>query len=111
VLRLLRSHRSDGLQTLQLASRLASRAPDITRMLDKLEERGLIERERLSGNRRVVEVRITESGVALLDQIAEPLQECHRRQLGHLPAAQLKQLCGLLRAAREPHEPGGSHWT
>jgi DNA-binding MarR family transcriptional regulator len=110
VLRLLRSHRHDGLQTLQLASRLASRAPDITRMLDKLEERGVIVRERLTDNRRVVEVRITESGVALLDQIVEPLQECHRRQLGHLPAAQLKQLCGLLRAARGPHESPGSHW-
>jgi DNA-binding MarR family transcriptional regulator len=62
VLRLLQVQVPDGLQTLQLASRLVSRAPDITRMLDKLVERGLVERLRSETNRRIVEVRITESG-------------------------------------------------
>lgn len=110
VLRLLEAQRPGGLQTLELASRLVSRAPDITRMLDRLEARGLIERQRPSDNRRVVEVRITPRGVALLEEIAEPLAECHARQLGHMPAAALKQLCTLLRQARAPHEPEGSHW-
>jgi DNA-binding MarR family transcriptional regulator len=110
VLRLLQVQVPDGLQTLQLASRLVSRAPDITRMLDKLVERGLVERLRSETNRRIVEVRITESGSQLLEQISEPLRECHARQLGHLSAIDLKQLCQLLRKARGPHESTDSHW-
>jgi DNA-binding MarR family transcriptional regulator len=111
ILRLLQAEYPEGMPTLQLAARLVSRAPDITRMLDKLEERSLIARHRLSDNRRVVEVRLTESGSQLLDQIAGPLQECHVRQLGHLTAAELKQLRGLLQAARSPHETTDSPWT
>lgn len=110
VLRLLQTVHPDGYQTLQLAGRLVSRAPDITRMLDKLVERGLVERLRREENRRVVEVRITESGLALLEQIHEPLRECHSGQLGHMSAADLKQLCALLRRARGPHESQDSHW-
>ena len=110
VLRLLQTIHPDGYQTLQLAARLVSRAPDITRMLDKLVERGLVERLRREDNRRVVEVRITEPGLELLDQINEPLHECHSNQLGHMSAADLKQLCTLLRLARKPHESNDSHW-
>ena len=55
-LRLLRGVHPGRLPTLALAARLVSRAPDITRMLDRLEERGLVERVRPAGNRRVVEV-------------------------------------------------------
>jgi DNA-binding MarR family transcriptional regulator len=87
-----------------------SRAPDITRLLDRLEERGLVARERKPGNRRVVEVGITPSGLALLEQLAGPLRECHERQLGHLGSAELRRLSELLHAARAPHEPEGSIW-
>ena len=87
VLRLLRAAQPETLPTLTLAERLVSRAPDITRMLDKLEERGLIARDRQAENRRVVRIGVTDAGDALLDEIAEPLQECHARQLGHLSAA------------------------
>jgi len=110
VLRLLEAHRADGLQTLQLASRLVSRAPDITRMVDKLEERGLAERTRRADNRRVVEVRITPAGSELVSQIAGPLQECHQRQLGHMSADDLELLSRLLGKARQPHEDDASHW-
>ena len=110
VLRLLRSSRPESVQTLTLANRLVSRAPDITRMLDKLEECGWIQRERTVDDRRVVRVRISRSGLALLDAIASPLDECHARQLGHLSAADLKKLCTLLKAARGPHEGEESHW-
>lgn len=110
VLRLLRAERPAPLQTLTLANRLVSRAPDITRMLDKLEEQGLIARERPAGNRRVVHVALTTAGARLIDAVAAPLAECHARQLGHMPRAQLKQLCALLRAARAPHEAAESHW-
>ena len=110
LLRLLQAEHPDSLPTLSVATRLVSRAPDITRMLDKLENRHWIERERPKSNRRVVNVRITTAGIELLQQIAEPLSECHLQQLGHLGTAQLKQLSGLLKEARNPHETGDSHW-
>lgn len=110
VLRLLRAARPEMLPTLTLAERLVSRAPDITRMLDKLETRGLIRRDRPADNRRVVRVGIAEPGIALLDEMAEPLEQCHARQLGHMSAADLRQLCVLLRTARGPHEPDVSSW-
>ncbi len=85
-------------------------APDITRLLDKLDQRGLIARERLINNRRVVNVRITEAGLLLLSELDEPVRECHERQLGHLNAEQVEILIGLLRIVRQAHEDEGSHW-
>ena len=84
VLRLIRADHPNPVPTLRLVGRLVSRAPDVTRMLDKLEARGLITRTRSTTDRRAVLVGITESGVALLDEIADPLRDCHARQLGHL---------------------------
>jgi DNA-binding MarR family transcriptional regulator len=109
-LRLLRAAHPDTLPTLELAARLVSRAPDITRLLDKLERRGLIERERPADNRRVVRIGITDAGLALLDDLQGPLQACHGRQLGHLSRKRLHDLVALLRAAREPHEDAASAW-
>jgi len=111
VLRLLRAEHPGTLPTLALANRLVSRAPDITRMLDKLEQRGLIVRDRLQDNRRVVRVGIAAAGLALVREIAAPLRECHARQLGHLSPADLKRLSSLLRAARAPHEDENSAWS
>ena len=110
VLRLLRAERPQSLQTLNLAQRLISRAPDITRMLDHLEKHDLIERQRLPENRRVVLVSITADGLLLLDRINEPLRSCHLRQLGHLSEAQQVEFVRLLKQARSPHEPEGSSW-
>jgi DNA-binding MarR family transcriptional regulator len=110
-LRLLRAAHPDPVPTLALADRLVSRAPDITRLLDKLEQDHLILRSRKPGDRRSVLVGITAAGLALLDEIAGPLRECHARQLGHLSAADLKRLSALLKAARAPHEPEGSAWA
>ncbi len=109
-LRLLRAAHPDGLPTLALASRLVSRAPDITRLLDRLEQRGLVARERHADNRRVVQVSITGTGVDLLRELAGPLRACHSRQLGHLSPAQLRELSHLLRLARQPHEEPDSTW-
>jgi DNA-binding MarR family transcriptional regulator len=109
-LRLLRAEHPEPLPTLTLARRLVSRAPDITRLLDKLERRGLVERVRPADNRRVVQVGITAAGLRLLTEIQEPLRECHGRQLGHLASADLQTLVALLRAARAPHEESGSSW-
>lgn len=96
--------------TLTLAERLISRAPDITRMLDKLEERGFIVRARSTRDRREVLVEATPAGLKLLERIAGPLKICHERQLGHLPVADLKTLIQLLKAARAPHESAESAW-
>lgn len=110
VLRLLRGEYPTALPTLALAAKLVSHAPDITRMLDKLETRQLIARERPADNRRVVLVKITESGVALLKEIDKPLRECHQKQLGHLSASDLKELIRLLKLSRDPHESDTSSW-
>lgn len=109
-LRLLRGEHPGTLPTLALASRLVSRAPDITRLLDKLEGRGLVFRDRPAENRRLVRVGITEAGLALLAQLDGPVRACHARQLGHLPPRALRDLVALLRAARQPHEDPESAW-
>jgi DNA-binding MarR family transcriptional regulator len=109
-LRLLRAEHPDGQPTLALAARLVSKAPDITRLLDKLEQRGLVARVRPAENRRVVRVAITDAGLGLLKELAGPLRDCHARQLGHLSAEQRQELVELLRAARAPHEGQDSGW-
>jgi DNA-binding MarR family transcriptional regulator len=103
-LRLLRDAAPEALPTLVLAARLVSRAPDITRLVDRLEVRSLVRRERLAHNRRVVRIAITPEGETLLDRMAERVVACGTRQLGHLPSADLTALIDLLRAARRPHE-------
>lgn len=109
LLRLLRSAQA-AVPTLAMAERLVSRAPDVTRMLDKLEARSLITRTRSTKDRREVLVELAPSGLTLLDAIAGPLKICHERQLGHLSHADLQSLIALLRIARAPHEPTESEW-
>jgi len=110
-LRLLRSHHPEALPTLAIAARLISRAPDITRLLDRLVERNLVSRERPDDNRRVVRVRITPAGLALLKELDAGVRDCHRRQLGHLKPSDLNSLIKLLRAARKPHEAADGDWA
>ena len=110
VLRLLRGTHPKRVPTLTLASRLVSRAPDITRMLDKLAEHQFIERERLIDNRRVVEIGITQEGLALLKHLDAEVRACHQAQLGHMPDDQLQHLVSLLHVARQPHEDELSVW-
>ncbi|MFN9719593.1 MAG: MarR family winged helix-turn-helix transcriptional regulator [Planctomycetota bacterium] len=109
-LRLLRSAFPDSMQTLALGKRLISRGPDTTRMLDRLEQRRLVARERKSDNRRVVEIAITPEGIALLDQMSQQVREMHDRQLGHLSRSDLRDLVALLRRTREPHEDASCDW-
>jgi DNA-binding MarR family transcriptional regulator len=103
-LRLLQAVHPGSMATLALGGKLISRAPDMTRLLDKLEARGLIGRERTPANRRVVNVTITDSGLSLLDELAEPVRLCHEQQLGHLSDKSLRDLIARLKAARSPHE-------
>ena len=103
-LRLLRDAAPESLPTLTLAARLISRAPDITRLVDRLEKMGLVVRERQTQNRRVVRIALTPAGERLLSQMAARVAECGARQLGHLRPADLRTLIGLLKEARLPHE-------
>jgi DNA-binding MarR family transcriptional regulator len=109
-LRLLRAARPARVATLAVATRLVSRAPDITRLLDKLHARGLVDRERPAENRRLVNVGITADGVALLDKLAGEVLACAQTQLGHLTGEEVRVLIDLLRKARQPHEPPGGEW-
>lgn len=109
-LRLLEASHPSTVPTLTLGARLISRAPDMTRMLDRLEERGLVHRERRPENRRVVEVGITSAGLKLLTELTSSVRDCHKRQLGHLSAKDLKQLVELLHLVRQPHEEADSTW-
>ena len=109
-LRLLEAIHPGTMPTSALGNKLISRAPDMTRLLDRLEIRELIHRERRSENRRVVEVGITAAGLRLLTDLAASVRECHNRQLGHLPEKDLKQLVKLLHAVRFPHEDENSVW-
>ena len=86
-LRLLRGEGEGKLATLALAARLVSRAPDITRLLDKLEERGLIERERPADNRRMVLIGLTDAGRALLADLDARSARVSRSPTGPLVGA------------------------
>ncbi len=110
VLRLLRAAQPERLPTLVLGGKLISRAPDITRMLDRLEDRGLVDRGRLPGDRRTVTVGLTPEGATLLQELDTAVQDCHFRQLGHLTGEELETLVALLRRARSPHEIPESAW-
>jgi DNA-binding MarR family transcriptional regulator len=110
VLRLLEVAHPQPLPTLTVASRLISRAPDITRMVDKLVARGLVCRQRSQEDRRAAMLGITAAGLLVLREIFPVLQAAHQRQVGHLSQRELKQLIRLLRKAGKPHEPEGSPW-
>ena len=84
----------------EIANRMVTRDPDITRLLDRLEKRGLISRRRQVKDRRTVLTRITAEGLDLLARLDKPVHEAHARHLGHLSRGQLRQLSELLRAAR-----------
>lgn len=101
VLRILRGAGPDGLCRNEVRDRLVSQVPDVTRLLDRLEEAGLIERERSTTDRRLVTTRITHDGLALLRKLDAPVNDMHRRLLGHLSEKELQTLIDLLARARE----------
>ena len=99
ILRVLRGAGEDGLACREIGGRLISRDPDITRLLDRMESRGLIARARELKDRRVVKTRITAEGLRILRELDEPVQDLHRKQLCRLPEKQLRQLLLLLERA------------
>ena len=99
VLRILRGA-PEGLQCTEIARRMITRDPDITRLLDRLEKRELISRARDSKDRRVVLTKITKQGLTLLRDLDRPVTEMHKAHLGHLGRQGLQSLMDLLETAR-----------
>ncbi|HVF47064.1 MAG TPA: MarR family transcriptional regulator [Pyrinomonadaceae bacterium] len=101
VLRILRGAGEDGLPCREIGERMITRDSDITRMLDRLEARALIRRERQSDDRRVVLTVITKRGLEVLSELDEPVSDLHIEQLGHLSEKELQTLSRLLSKVRK----------
>jgi len=102
VLRILRGAGEQGLCCREVAERMITRDPDITRLVDRLERRGLLARSRDSKDRRVITVRITRAGQKLLKDLDRPMAEYNRKLLRHMDNSDLRKLAELLTVAREP---------
>ena len=100
VLRILRGAEPEGLACRAIGDRMISHDPDITRLLDRMERRGLITRERQTDDRRVVKTRITPQGLSLLKTLDQPIHDLHKRQFRHISTARLKTLFDLLEEVR-----------
>ena len=96
VLRILRGARGEDLSCHEVGERMIKRVPDVTRLLDRLEQRGLIERRRCEEDRRVVRTRITAAGLAVVDGLDAPLSRAIRGQFRGFDAAKLARLDALL---------------
>jgi DNA-binding MarR family transcriptional regulator len=100
VLRILRGAEPKGLPCSSIGERMISHDPDMTRLLDRMEKRGLISRQRQTDDRRVVKARITQQGLGLLKSLDQPVREMHKRQFRHMPAVRLRTLAELLEEVR-----------
>eukprot|EP00752_Nemacystus_decipiens_P013751 g12204.t1 len=105
ILRVLRGVRrrpedgQDALPSGEIGCRLVTRVPDVTRLIDRLVKAELVDRTRGEADRRVVRVRITTKGLALLRKLDTPVLDLHRQTLGHMTRSELKQLNSLLERA------------
>ena len=100
VLRILRGAGMQGLAAGEIGERMITRDPDVTRLLDRLEKRGLAERWRCTDDRRVVWTRITPAGLELIAPLDGPILALHARMLGHLGRDRLVALVELLEQTR-----------
>jgi DNA-binding MarR family transcriptional regulator len=103
-LRILRGAGDEGRSCSEIADRMINHDPDITRLVDRLERRGLVARSREGRDRRVITTRITPAGLDLLATLDRPLEEFGRKMLGPLGEQQLRTLIQLLQAVREQTE-------
>jgi MarR family transcriptional regulator, organic hydroperoxide resistance regulator len=100
VLRILRGAGEDGASCKDVANRLVTRDPDITRLMDRLEKRGLLTRDRAKEDRRVVTHRLTKAGRELVNELDRPIEELHRKAMRHMKPDRLRELVGLLEEVR-----------
>jgi len=101
VLRILRGAGPEGLPCKSVGDRMISHDPDMTRLLDRMEKRGLISRERQKDDRRVVKTRVTPQGLEILKKLDTPVRAMHKEQFAHISAGKLKQLAELLEEIRK----------
>lgn len=102
VLRILRGAGEEGLCRSEVQDRMLTPVPDVTRLLDRMEDADFVSRARDTSDRRYVIARITERGLELLADLDEPVQGLHDRQLGHLSGTELERLTELLEKVRDP---------
>jgi len=102
VLRILRGAGEEGLCCREVAERMITRDPDITRLVDRLERRSLVTRSRDSKDRRMITVRVSEAGLKILKDLDRPMDDASRNRLSHMDKEDLRRLSELLEAAREP---------
>jgi DNA-binding MarR family transcriptional regulator len=105
VLRILRGAPDHSLPTLEIASRMITRAPNITRLIDKLLQKKFVSRCDHDRDRRVVVVKITPKGLDLVNAISENIDDLDAKGLGSLTKAQVESLIETLDAVRSPEEP------
>jgi len=96
VLRILRGAEPHGLLCRGISERMISRDPDITRLLDRMEDHKLITRARQKEDRRVIKTRITREGLKLLKKLDRPVHELHQDQFRHMSQSDVKRLTELL---------------
>jgi DNA-binding MarR family transcriptional regulator len=104
VLRILRGAAPRGLQTYQVVERMVTRAPNITRLVDKLERKGFIRRKRSTRDMRVINLKITPKGRVLLEELDPPMDRASLQAMVGLKARELRALVELLDRLRGPHE-------
>ncbi|MGH7784956.1 MAG: MarR family winged helix-turn-helix transcriptional regulator, partial [Candidatus Binatia bacterium] len=102
VLRILRGAGNEGISCKEISDKLITKDSDITRMLDRLEARELIRRERQIDDRRVILTFIAEKGLLVLEELDVPVNRLHKGQLSHLSKKDLEKLGKLLNKARKP---------
>jgi DNA-binding MarR family transcriptional regulator len=100
VLRILRGSEPNGLCRNELRDRMLTRMPDMTRLLDRLEEAGLVARARQEEDRRMVRSRISSAGLELLADLDGVTQDEEKRRFGHLNDQQMQTLIDLLALVR-----------
>ncbi len=109
ILRILRGQPGRRLPCRQIGLRMVTREPDVTRLLDRLERDGLVERDRSETDRRIVMISVTKAGLDLLASLDEPMRRLHKDSLGHLSRAEIRELNRLLVKARRPFLEGENH--
>lgn len=109
ILRILRGHKGQGLPSLTIASQMVACVPDITRLIDRLVKAGYVERERSTEDRRVVHVRITNSGKKLLAKLDQPVRDNVQASVGHMTKKELNELIRLLAKARQSVSDDGAN--
>ena len=100
ILRILRGAGANGLSCVEIANRMITRVPDVTRLIDRLEKSGSVRRIRSISDRRIVQVMIAQKGQQLVDSLDKPTLDLLKKQLGHMTEEELALVNRLMVKAR-----------